>query len=200
MLDQPPPTHFTDPAMQSQAGFQAVMQAMSRPGTIVEAPVPLEAPTPLNPVAAMVALTLCDYDTPVWLDPVLAESADLKSWLAFYTGAPLARTRKEACFAFISSSRHLGDLSQFAQGTDTYPDRSTTLIVQAEAVSNSAGARLSGPGIETATTLGISPLPDKFWSCARANNALFPRGVDLVFCTRVSLACLPRSTRIAEGG
>ena len=35
------------------------------------------------------ALTLCDHDTPVWLDPVLAASEAVAGWLRFHTGAPL---------------------------------------------------------------------------------------------------------------
>lgn len=200
MLDANLPEQFANPPIDAQSGFRAIMHAMARPGEIVEAPMPLSAPGLLNPVAAMVAMTLCDYDTPIWLDPVLAESPDLKAWVAFHTGAPLVGERISAAFAFVSSSRRLGELSQYAQGTDVYPDRSTTLVVQSEALTNATGVTLAGPGIETRTTFGVAPLPENFWDCARANHALYPRGVDLIFCTRTELACLPRSTRFVERG
>lgn len=198
MLDTAPQPGFVDLALQSQSAFRIIMQAMAEPGRIFTAPEPVDAVEPLNPVAAMVALTLCDYDTPVWLDQAFLSTAAITNFLSFHTGAPLTEQRDAASFAFISNSKKIGDLRQFALGTDIYPDRSTTLIVQVEALTNATGARLSGPGIETARHLGIAPLSEGFWEMAKANHALYPRGVDFIFCSPKEIACLPRSTRIEE--
>ncbi len=87
---------FADPVFDAQAVFQAVMDAMARPGTM-SAVRPLAAPPqPLSPMAAAVALTLCDHDTPLWLDPALQASAAVRSYLAFHTGAPAANTPSDA--------------------------------------------------------------------------------------------------------
>ncbi|WP_029040456.1 phosphonate C-P lyase system protein PhnH [Cucumibacter marinus] len=199
MLETAPQPGFTDPAIQSQAAFRAVMDAMARPGRIYKAPELITAPAPMNPVAAMIALTLVDFDTPVWLDHGLAQSEDLNRFLAFHTGAPVTSDKTEAAFAFFANPQKLGDIANFALGTDTYPDRSTTLILQVEALTNASGETLKGPGIETERRLGVAPLQPDFWQMAAANAALYPRGIDIIFCTATELACLPRSTRIKQG-
>ena len=107
---------FADPVFDAQAVFKAVMDAMARPGTM-SAVKPLAAPPPpLSPTAAAVALTLCDHDTPLWLDPALQASAAVRSCLAFHTGAPPANTPSDAAFALVSSPAELIALENFAQG------------------------------------------------------------------------------------
>lgn len=199
MLNAAPLSGFEDPTMQSQAAFRAVMDAMAHPGRIYTTPEPMTAPAPLNNTAAMVALSLCDFDTPIWLDHDLANSKELAQYLTFHTGAPITKDPKNATFAFISNPKKIGLLSQFALGSDEYPDRSTTLVLQVEALTNSAGVVLSGPGIQTTTNFGAAPLPEPIWEMARENHTLYPRGVDMIFCSSTELACLPRSTKIGKG-
>ena len=190
---------FSELALQSQSAFRTLMDAMAHPATIFRAPEPVTAPAPLNPVAAMIALSMCDYDTPVWLDHGLANGEGVTGFLSFHTGAPLARSQAEAGFAFLSNPRKMGELSAFPAGTDAYPDRSATLVLQVEALTNSAGVVLSGPGIKDKTRFGAAPLPEKFWQMLRDNHALYPRGVDIFFCSTTELAAIPRSTLIGEG-
>ncbi|MCB9992073.1 MAG: phosphonate C-P lyase system protein PhnH [Hyphomicrobiaceae bacterium] len=190
---------FSAPALQSQSAFRTVMLALSEPGKVREATERVNAPDPLNPVAAMVLLTLCDVDTSVWLDAEMRAHRELSDFIRFHTGSTIVESPSRAQFAFVSSSRRVPDLKNFAQGSDSYPDRSTTLIVQTEALTNDAGTLLQGPGIETSIRLGIAPLSDTFWDCVRSNHRQFPRGVDVIFCTNTHLAGLPRSTRLASG-
>ncbi|MBU1175089.1 MAG: phosphonate C-P lyase system protein PhnH [Alphaproteobacteria bacterium] len=190
---------FSDMAIQSQSGFRTLMNAMARPATILRAPEPLRAPAPMNPVAAMIALTLCDYDTMIWLDHGLMNGEGLTSFLRFHTGAPLAKSQAEADFAFIANPRKMGDIAAFPLGTDAYPDRSATLVLQVEALTNATGVVLSGPGIKDKTRFGAAPLPENFWPMMRANAARYPRGIDVIFCSMTELAAIPRSTHVGEG-
>lgn len=199
MLDTAPLPGFANLTLQSQSAFRTVMDAMARPGRIYDAPEPVAVPEPMNPVAAMIALTLCDYDTPVWRDAALAASQDFDGFIGFHTGAPITDAPGEAAFAFVSDPRHLDNLATFAPGSDEYPDESTTLVIDVEALTSATGVTLAGPGIETTRIFSAAPLPASFWSMAKANRALYPRGVDMIFVTRTSLACLPRSTRIEKG-
>ena len=57
---------------------------------------------------------------------------------------------------------------------------------------------LEGPGIQTTTTLTISPLPEDFLAEWHDNRARFPRGVDLVLAAPGAVACLPRTVTIRE--
>ena len=50
-------------------------------------------------------------------------------WLAFHTGAPLTTDIGEAAFALVTDATQCRGSTRFAQGTDEYPDRSTTIVL-----------------------------------------------------------------------
>ena len=60
---------LSDPVLDSKRIFRGVLDAMAHPGRVVPLPPPPDPPAPLVPAAAAVALTLLDYETPLWLDP-----------------------------------------------------------------------------------------------------------------------------------
>jgi alpha-D-ribose 1-methylphosphonate 5-triphosphate synthase subunit PhnH len=187
--------HSLDSAFASQAAFRAVMECFARPGEIrtldgVAAPAPLAAAT-----AALIQ-SLADYETPVWLDPSLAGVAAVGEWIRFQTGAPLVKESRDAAFALIGNPHDLPDFSQFALGTEEYPDRSTTLIVQVERFAGHAIA-IEGPGIKATRRLAAEPLPDDFAARLVANRELFPRGIDLVLVAGAQAMALPRSIRVS---
>lgn len=187
---------FADPVFEGQAVFRAVMDAMARPGTIQPVAAPTQPPRPLSPMAAAVALTLCDNDTPVWLDPALQNAEAARSWLGFHTGAPPAHTPSKAHFALVTEPGSLMSLENFAQGTQEYPDRSTTLILQVASLATGDNLLLQGPGIEHTTLIAPTPLPRHFVEQWKQNRARFPRGVDIILAAPEGIACLPRTTRI----
>jgi len=192
-------TAFRNPVASSQGVFRAVMDAMARPGTIRPIAFDLESPSSLSNGAAAVALTLLDYETPVWLDPVLAAGGDVSEWLRFHTGAPLVDDSIRAAFAFISSAAVLPPFSRFFSGSMEYPDRSTTLVVQVDAFEGEQPLRLAGPGIAGERDFSFAPMPEYFADALDANRALFPRGIDLLFVTDEAVTALPRSTRLVRG-
>lgn len=187
---------FASPVFEAQAAFRAVMDGMARPGTIQPLRDAARAPAPLSPAAAVIALTLCDHDTPVWLDPALAASEAVGAWIGFHTGAPLTDVPAEAHFAFAARPATLVALDNFSAGTQEYPDRSTTLVLQVDSLRSGGALRLEGPGIETSSSLSADPLPRHFVEQWRQNNARFPRGIDAILASAGALACLPRTTRI----
>jgi alpha-D-ribose 1-methylphosphonate 5-triphosphate synthase subunit PhnH len=139
---------------------------------------------------------LCDHETPLWLDTPLQGADAVKSWLGFHTGAPFAYTPAEAHFAFIAKPSDLIALENFAQGTQEYPDRSTTLILQVESLTDGTELVLEGPGIENTALITPAPLPRHFAEQWRQNRSRFPRGIDLILAAPDAVACLPRTTRI----
>jgi alpha-D-ribose 1-methylphosphonate 5-triphosphate synthase subunit PhnH len=187
---------FSNPVFDAQAIFRALMDAMARPGTIQPAKALPQPPQPLSPVAAAVALTLCDHDTPLWLDPALRQTAAVASWLGFHTGAPLADTPADAHFAFVAETAGLIALENFAQGTQEYPDRSTTLILQVASLDSGEKLVVEGPGINGSATIAPASLPRHFVEQWKQNRARFPRGVDVILAAPEGTACLPRTTRI----
>ena len=190
-------TEFQDPALDSQAVFRKLLTAMSQPGAAIDITVELEPPPPLSPACAMVLLTLADLETPVWLDRA-ADTPDVRQWLRYACSCPLVEDFKSAAFAVISDVANMPRLSAFHPGVDEYPDRSTTVILDVAAWSCGRAAILEGPGIESPRRFGFEPCPDWFWAEVAANHGLYPRGVDLLFCSRSSVASLPRSSRPTE--
>jgi len=189
-------TTHRNAALASQAAFRAVMEAFARPGEIrtlqgVAVPAPLAAAT-----AALVQ-SLADYETPIWLDRALATVPSIGDWIRFQTGAPLVCKPRDAAFAIFGDPLAMPDFSQFALGSEEYPDRSTTMIVQIERFDGRT-LTLEGPGIKGVHTFKAEPLPDDFAERLRANRELFPRGVDLVLVAGEQVATLPRSVRIAR--
>lgn len=187
----------TSPAFASQAAFRALMHAFARPGEIKTLS-GVAAPAPLAPATAALVQSLADYETPVWLDGALAATPAVADWIRFHTGAPLVQKPREAAFALIADSRTMPELAQFALGSEEYPDRSTTLIVQIESFAGRAFT-LEGPGIKGTRRLAAGSLPDDFAERLRGNRELFPRGVDLVLVAGNHVAALPRSVRVSEG-
>ena len=188
---------FADAVRNSQSVFRLAMDAMASPGKIQTHPSQLSQPVPLFAPTAALLLTLCDFETTVWLDAPLADSAAVAAFLRFHTGARLVTSPADAAFAVIADSARMPALSAFAQGSPDYPDQSTTLIVQVETLA--AGAwRLEGPGIRGISRLSAAPLPRDFVAQLHLNRSTFPRGVDIFLATRIALAALPRGVRLSE--
>lgn len=187
---------FSDPVMAAQAAFRAVLDATARPGKIVATTQPLTPPAPLAPGAAAIALTLCDHDTPVWLDAQLTAVPAVTEWLRFHTGARIADDAANAAFAFVADATALPPLDRFNPGTLEYPDRSTTIVLQVESFAAGRGLVLSGPGISGQHAVRVTGLPADMPERLAANRRLFPRGVDLLLVCGADVMALPRTTRV----
>jgi alpha-D-ribose 1-methylphosphonate 5-triphosphate synthase subunit PhnH len=187
---------FADPVHEAQRAFRAVMNALARPGTIQPVAGLADAPAPLSAVVAAVALTLADYETPLFLDAPLAANPDVARYLAFHSGARIVAAPSQASFALIADPASMADFADFALGTDIYPDRSTTLILQVDSLTGGPALSLAGPGIKGEASLSASGLPADIAERLAANHALFPRGVDLILAGRDAVAAVPRTTRI----
>ncbi|MDE1991726.1 MAG: phosphonate C-P lyase system protein PhnH [Rhizobiaceae bacterium] len=186
---------FADPVFNAQSVFKMMMDAMARPGTLQTVISDIAPPAPLGIAAGAIALTLCDHDTPVWLSTGFAKST-LPEWLGFHTGASVTPEKIEARFAFLEAGMLLSSFNQFAVGTQEYPDRSTTLILEIAALEGGTELALSGPGISGIAMIAPIGLPETFLRIWNDNRALFPRGVDLVLTAGRQFLCLPRTTKI----
>jgi alpha-D-ribose 1-methylphosphonate 5-triphosphate synthase subunit PhnH len=181
---------FAEPVTQAQACFRAVLEAMSRPGTLTTAGQGLTVPAPLAPATAAVLLTLVDHDTPLWLDAACAPARD---WIAFHCGAGFTDQPARAAFTLALD---LPDLATLSPGTHDQPETSATLILQVASLRDGARYRLRGPGLRTDAIMAVSGLPDDFAAIWQRNRAGFPLGVDLVLCAGTTLAALPRSVTV----
>ena len=88
---------------------------------------------------AAIALTLFDHDTPLWLDAPMSQTPDVAKWLKFHTSAPVIADSSICSFALIGDAAALPALDRFSFGTNEYPDRSTTLILQVDSLTRGSG-------------------------------------------------------------
>jgi alpha-D-ribose 1-methylphosphonate 5-triphosphate synthase subunit PhnH len=194
------PAGFADKVLSAQSTFRSVMDAMARPGSVGRVAADTGKPSRLMRGTAAIALTLFDHDTPIWLDPVLSETPEVTKWLKFHCGAPVIADPSICNFALVADMSGLPPLDRFALGTNEYPDRSTTLILQADSLSQGREYLLRGPGIDGAASLRVAlGAPDLFDRLA-INAALFPRGIDVVLVHDDSLVAIPRTTRLTARG
>lgn len=185
---------FTEVAVESAHAFRAIMQAMARPGRIQTFGAAVTAPEPLLASAAIVALTLCDFQTAIWLAPDL-RSDKVMQYLRFHAGAPIVDDLSKAQFVFASAGERLPDPSLLMQGTHEYPDRSATLVIQVAGFDGEE-VELCGPGLRGKLGFGVTGLGAGFWTAMAENHAQFPIGIDVIFAAPGAVAALPRSTAI----
>jgi alpha-D-ribose 1-methylphosphonate 5-triphosphate synthase subunit PhnH len=166
---------------------------MARPGTLQRLPV---TPSSSSQSLAALALTLCDFETPVWLDWATANDRLITETLRFGMSAPTVDSPAEAAFAFVADPMALPRLDSFALGTIENPERATTLVIAVERLEAGRGWQLSGPGISETAHLHVAPLQGDFLPQRAVLQKLFPRGLDMIFVCGDRIAALPRSTRV----
>lgn len=186
-----------DPVHDSQRIFRGLLEAMAHPGRPVALGAGIEGPVPLDPATAAAALTLTDYDTPVWIDWI-ADTPQVRSYLKFHCGCAIVERSQDAAFAVISDPENMPRLALFAQGLDKYPDRSATLLLQVPSLEQGPKVTLTGPGIQETAAAAPAGLPDWFWNDWRLNATQFPLGVDIFLTCGEAVVGLPRSI-LAEG-
>ena len=194
------PVGFADKVMSAQSTFRSVMDALARPGSVQQIVAVAGTPPPVMRGAAAIALTLFDHDTPVWLDPLMSETLDVTKWLKFHTGAPVIRDPSICSFALIADPRALPALDRFAFGSNEYPDRSTTLILQVESLTRGQSLELRGPGIDGTAALHATIQPADLFERLAINATLFPRGIDVVLVADDAIVAIPRTTRLVAKG
>ena len=186
---------FAPTTLESQSAFRIVLDAMSRPGSAGKISGDPAAPLPLDAATAAVALCLFDHDTRILLGDGIA-CIDVYDFLKLHCSCPLIKSGLQADFGLLLARDGVPGLAQFSRGTDAFPEKSTTLVIQVPDIDKGAPVRLTGPGIETEATLRVSGMPDYFWQERRSQQETFPLGVDLIFTSGDRLVALPRSTRI----
>ncbi len=185
---------FVDPPHESQRVFRGVLEAFAHPGRIVTVADAPAAPGLLCRATAAFLLTLADRDTPLWLAPEF-DSPEVCDFVRFHTGAPIVGGRAEAAFAVLAHDQLL-PFDTFSIGTDTYPDRSATLVIEVPALGAGPALIWRGPGIDGQASVAVAGLSHVFWLDWAANHSLFPCGVDVVFAAGSQLVALPRGIAV----
>jgi alpha-D-ribose 1-methylphosphonate 5-triphosphate synthase subunit PhnH len=190
---------FADQARDSARAFRLMLDAMAHPGRILPMANELDAPAPLLAPVAALCLTLCDYDTPLWLDEALHEPQVL-DYLRFHTGARIEPDRTQASFLICTQASAASGLAAANRGNAEYPDTSATLIIQLSSFSEGDRLILKGPGIDGEGDFTTGGLDQRFWGLMEDNHRSFPLGCDVFFASPDGIAALPRSTHVRREG
>ncbi len=185
---------LADPGHDAQRLFRAVLDAFAHPGRITSLPDPPAGPGTIWPATAGYLLTLVDRDTPLWLAPEFDLPA-VRDFVRFHSGAPIVAERGAATFAVLAHDTATS-LDGFAIGTDPYPDRSATVVIEVPVLGAGTARRWRGPGIDGQAAVAVGGLDADFWRAWADNHALFPCGVDVVFTAGSQLLALPRSIAV----
>jgi alpha-D-ribose 1-methylphosphonate 5-triphosphate synthase subunit PhnH len=162
----------------TNATFEALMWALSRPGTVQDLPVP---------GMVGIAEALIDRECRVFCDdPALADR--IAALGAALMPLPLA----DHCF--LSLGTNTDQLAQLAVGSALYPDAGATLVAEAQ-FGTGQRLRLTGPGIETHAEVALDGIAPGFWAI-RAALCRYPAGFDLFLICGAQVIGLPRSTTI----
>jgi alpha-D-ribose 1-methylphosphonate 5-triphosphate synthase subunit PhnH len=195
---------FNDPVNDSQRIFRNALQALSHPGDIVELAPCAAIPKHAQPSAAVLLLALLDADSKLWLSPTIATS-DAAHWIVFHTNCTLVTLPALADFAWAQSIDEMPPLNSFNQGTDEYPELSTTCLLNVAGLESESISEplltLQGPGILGITQLCVTAMKrDKieiFLSQWQSNQQQFPKGIDVFLCGVNQIAGLPRTTKLS---
>jgi alpha-D-ribose 1-methylphosphonate 5-triphosphate synthase subunit PhnH len=162
----------------TNATFEALMWALSRPGTVQD--LPARGMTGI-------AEALLDRECRVFCDdPALAD-------LITALGAALVPL-PPADHCFLSLGTTIDRLAQVAIGSALYPDAGATVVAEAR-FGTGQRLRLTGPGIETFANIALEGIAPGFWAM-RAALCRYPAGFDLFLICGAQVIGLPRSTTI----
>jgi alpha-D-ribose 1-methylphosphonate 5-triphosphate synthase subunit PhnH len=159
----------------TNATFDALMWALSRPGTL--------HPLPTRGMEG-IAEALVDRECRVHTD-----DPDLARSLTSFGAALVPVAQADHCFITHPTPDML---AQVAVGSALYPDAGATLVTTA---THGTGQRLrlTGPGIETHTDITLDGVAD-IWP--RRAQSRYPAGFDLFLICGGHVMGLPRSTQI----
>lgn len=164
----------------TNATFEALMWALSRPGTVQDLP---------SPDVAGIAEALLDRECRVFCDNVL-----LAGKIASFGAALVPVALADHCFMSLEDASGREQLAHVLVGSDLYPDAGATLFAAAR-FGTGAKLRLTGPGIETSVEISVEGVAAEFWSL-RAAQCRYPAGFDLFLVCGAQVIGLPRSTQI----
>lgn len=198
--------HSYQPVVHGQHHFRALLDAVSRPGRIVELTTATVTPPPrLNQASALVAFALLNADVRFHLVNMTGFEAD---YLSINTGSAAAAI-EDAGFVFADGKeRELAlAVDRIHRGSPTCPDTAATVVLQAEALSSSPMVdalrlRVEGPGVGGHAAVYTRGVSIDLLLALQARNIELPLGIDAVITCDDQRAGeprvlgLPRTTRV----
>lgn len=164
----------------ANAGFDALMWALARPGTIQALP-----SSSLTAIIASLIDRECTFYT---------TEHDLAAPLAATGARPVRLGEADYVFARLGESHEIAPMARLKTGNLLYPDESATLIVPAR-IGEGLHLKLSGPGVDGAVQVSIGGIDRAFWDL-RETHIRYPLGFDLYVVDGNRVIGIPRSTKV----
>lgn len=185
-----------------QGAYREVLTCMSRPGRIgsIE-PYSRKVDLELHFSKAlfmMMAMLLDGEVTFAIVSPRAEEASRLTNQLTYGKCTGFA----EADYIFVLADADPKLIEQAFQqakvGDLIDPHKSATMILEAQELSDQPELNLTGPGIETKSSVGVSMKAS--WLLEREKkNREYPLGIDMIFIDgQAHVMCLPRTTQIVN--
>lgn len=173
----------------SQATFRSLLTSLSRPGSVVDLPVP-------GLGAAVVPLALADVETTVAVigDRAVAEIVVRATGAA---ASPVEDAELVACCGRTAAST----VARLSTGSALAPELGTKVGIDCDRLVAGGPGQLtvtvSGPGVKGATRLGVDGLDAEVLEAVAAANADPPVGIDVWLVDQSGhIVGLPRSCRL----
>lgn len=183
-----------------QTAYRKVMNSLARPGLISNLGDEAEKVSTNDlffPSTEILALMLLDAEVTFKVfSQKESDAARLMNQLTYAKAAPA----EKADYIFVlhdCGQEQLAAALRFAKtGSLINPHEAAALIIETESVSLRKNLVLTGPGIETERTAGVSEA-DTWIAIREEKNKEYPLGIDMIFIDSAhSILGLPRTTQI----
>ena len=170
-----------DPVHGTREAYRALLDVMSRPGSIESVP---------EPADYAVVATLVDHEVGFWTDDERLRS-DLAS-----QGRLDAVDQSDAVVVHARDHENVA-IEDCRRGSLVEPSDGATVVYRVDEVAEGTAAELTtveltGPGVDGTATLSIA-LPSPELETISEVQANYPCGVDAVFASADAVAAIPRS-------
>ncbi|MCX7823667.1 MAG: phosphonate C-P lyase system protein PhnH [Syntrophobacterales bacterium] len=187
-----------DPIILHHLVFRRVLEAISRPGTIMELPVAKTGEDCLLLILESL------YDNNNTFAVISVEESYRKMWsenIKIRTRS-LETSVEEADFVVFPDGKGKGMLSQVRRGNYLYPELGATVFFLIEGLSDNRGIplKISGPGIKGESIIALNGIGKEDLEILQELNKEFPLGVESIFIDKGGrFLTLTRAVRVEIG-
>ncbi|MBX5101251.1 phosphonate C-P lyase system protein PhnH [Rhizobium lentis] len=167
--------------MRTNATFEELMWALSRPGLV--------RTLPFSGLAA-IGESLLDRECSL----AAPDDGNLAQALGRTGARAAALPDADYVFATADTREKASAFASLRTGTLAYPDQAATLFACAS-FGFGTRLRLTGPGVNDSVTIAIDGIDPRFWQ-VRAEAMRYPLGWDVYLVDGYRVIGLPRSTKI----
>lgn len=176
----------------TQAVYRQLINAMSRPGHTEVITEEVKNYSDFSDAALLISMTLFDNEISFF-----SRDKTMLKELKVLTGGIPNKDYTTADFIVLKEADLKEEyFTEVMQGVLISPEKSATLIIEADSIGEGNEYRLSGPGIKTATDVKLS-LESRWIGLRNEVCKEFPLGIDLILTDKNnSVVMIPRTSKV----